>query len=630
MNHRCTESRDVLFHLLPKVVLTLYLINVTIEDSGFPRRYQCRPPLSFTNISFLITLMTESSAQLDEAASTNKLSLHGRWLGPLFSVLLGCGLMTQTEMPGPAIATACIVVLMAGWWITEAIPLAATAMLPLALFPLTGVGEKVATAPVLNQQVTWDLDHPRFGAPLVLDIKSNGQRQGSGMMIEIHNQHGVVRSETSQTSVPLAYIRAAKPASLFEVTSQSYASKFVFLMMGGFLLGLAIERWNLHKRIALMTILTLGTQPRRLIGGFMATTAVLSMWISNTATTVVMLPIALSLIVLMREKNPQVDRIRLNNFAACLLLCIAYSASVGGLGTFLGTPTNLLFRDILDQNGIEISFGQWMAFGLPSAFIFLIIIWYLMTHVIFRISLPEFEGGRELIQSELRKLGPMSKPELTIAALFTITALLWITRSFFTKWAWLQEIYPNVIYIDDTIIAMTASLLLFVIPALGHPGKTLMDWKTANKLPWGVLLLFGGGLALASAVKTTGLGAIVCEAVTPSGATAILIIMFVVTTAMIFMTEVTSNTATAALILPLLVTLAGNLDVDPKLLLIPATLAASCAFMLPVATPPNAIVFAAGQTTIRQMVRAGFVLNLVSIVLLPLLTYIIGQLVFGF
>ena len=571
--------------------------------------------------------MTDKSTKQD---NNSRLSLHGRWAGPMLACLLAILLSTQTEMPAPATATACIVVLMAVWWITEAIPLAATAMLPLALFPLTGVGEKVATSPAINEKVTWDLDNPRFGLPYDIALKSDNQRQGAGVLTEIHNNHGVVKSDVGQVPVPLPYIRAAKAASLFEVTSKGYASKFVFLMMGGFLLGLAIERWNLHKRIALMTILALGTQPTRLIAGFMATTAILSMWISNTATTVVMLPIALSLTALMREKNPQVDDSQLNNFAACLLLCIAYSASVGGLGTFLGTPTNLLLRDILDQNGIEISFGQWMAFGLPSAFIFLIIIWFLMTKFIFRVNLPEFAGGKELIQSELKKLGPMSKPELTIASLFGITALLWITRSFFTKWEWLQELYPNVVYIDDTIIAMTASLLLFVIPALGHPGKTLMDWKTANKLPWGVLLLFGGGLALASAVKSTGLGAIICDAVTPSGATAILLIMFVVTTAMIFMTEVTSNTATAALILPLLVTLSANLNVDPKLLLIPTTLAASCAFMLPVATPPNAIVFAAGQTTIRQMVRAGFVLNLVSIVLLPLLTYIIGQIVFDF
>ena len=203
-------------------------------------------------------------------------------------------------------------------------------------------------------------------------------------------------------------------------------------MMGGFLLGMAIERWNLHKRIALMTILALGTEPARLIAGFMATTAILSMWISNTATTVVMLPIALSLITLLREKNPQIDNSRLNNFSACLLLCIAYSASVGGLGTFLGTPTNLLLRDILEQNGIEISFGQWMAFGLPSALIFLVIIWLLMTKMIFKINLPKLEGGRQLIQNELKKLGPMSKPEKTIAFLFAVTAILWITRSCFT------------------------------------------------------------------------------------------------------------------------------------------------------------------------------------------------------
>ena len=574
--------------------------------------------------------MNELKNSAENSREVSQISLRGRWIGPALACFLAVILKTQSDMPGPALATACTVVLMAVWWITEAIPLAATAMLPLALFPILGVGEKMATAPQIGQAVVWNLDNPRFGERHQAPLESDSPREGSGTFIQISDNLGVIKSENGQLPVPLQYIRAKKPASLFEVTSRSYASKFVFLMMGGFLLGMAIERWNLHKRIALMTILALGTEPTRLIAGFMATTAILSMWISNTATTVVMLPIALSLITLMREKNPQINTSRLNNFSACLLLCIAYSASVGGLGTFLGTPTNLLLRDILEQNGIEISFGQWMAFGLPSALIFLVIIWLLMTKFIFKIGLPKLEGGRQLIQDELKKLGPMSKPEKTIAIVFAITAMLWITRSFFTRWAWLQELYPNVIYLDDTIIAMTASLLLFVIPAWGYPGQALMDWKTANRLPWGVLLLFGGGLALAGAVKSTGLGAIICNAVTPSGATAILIIMFVVTTAMIFMTEVTSNTATAALILPLLVTLAGNLEIDPKILLIPATLAASCAFMLPVATPPNAIVFAAGQTTIRQMARAGLVLNMVSILLLPLLTYIIGQLVFGF
>jgi len=574
--------------------------------------------------------MTDQANSYEDPLKASRISRTGRWLGPVLACLLALLLKTQSDMPATALATACTVVLMAIWWITEAIPLAATAMLPLALFPILGVGAKMAAAPQINQAVIWDLDHPRFGEPSNHALNSHNQRTASGQLIQIANQQGVVKSDTGQITVPLRFIRAQKPASLFEVTSRSYASKFVFLMMGGFLLGMAIERWNLHKRIALITILALGTEPVRLIAGFMATTALLSMWISNTATTVVMLPIALSLITLMHEKNPQLDNSRLNNFAACLLLCIAYSASVGGLGTFLGTPTNLLLRYILEQSGIEISFGQWMAFGLPSAIIFLFIIWLLMTKVIFKISLPKLEGGKQLIQDELKKLGAMSKPEKTIATLFSVTAILWITRSFFTKWIWLQQLYPNIVYIDDTVIAITASLLLFVIPAFGHPGEALMDWKTANRLPWGVLLLFGGGLALAGAVKSTGLGAIICDAVTPSGTTAILVIMFVVTAAMIFMTEVTSNTATAALILPLLVTLAGNLQIDPKLLLIPATLAASCAFMLPVATPPNAIVFAAGQTTIAQMARAGLILNLVSIVLLPLLTYIIGQLVFGF
>ena len=566
----------------------------------------------------------------------NQRSAANRWglrLGLLGSAGLALLLNSQTELSGPAIATAAIVLLMAIWWITEAIPLAATAMLPLAMFPLFGIGLNEAIQPKLNQSVTWnipgDLYHPQvFSHP----------QSGRGILTRRDQQSGSVAVETAtptHTEIEVfhignQYLTASRPANLFEVTARNYASRYVFLLMGGFLLGLAIEKWNLHKRIALYTILMLGTQPTRLIAGFMITTAMLSMWISNTATTVVMLPIALSLVTLVKAKTSPEHHAQLGPFAACMMLSIAYAASVGGLATFMGTPTNLLLRNELEDHGIFISFGEWMVFGLPLTMLFLFLIWLLMTKLIFRISLPAVEGGRQLIRSELTRLGPMSKPEISVAVIFGCTALLWISRQFITESAFLQSWLPNIIYLDDTVIAMTGALLLFVFPALGHRDRALLDWKTAAKLPWGVLLLFGGGLALAAAMKSSGLGEIICNAITPTGATATILILLIVTSTIVLLTEVTSNTATAALIFPLLIQLSDSLGADARLLLIPAGLAASCAFMLPVATPPNAIVFASGQVTIRQMARAGIVLNAVSIILIPLVTYTLGKLVFGF
>ena len=584
-----------------------------------------------------------SSTQLDTTGSAGSFGVepHGsgkvarwsRYIGPLLAILTATLLTLFSDLETPGIATAAIVVLMAIWWMTEAIPLAATAMLPLALFPLFGIGLSEAQAPKLDQRVQWSIP--------AVDYQQYDQQTpqaGTGVLSEINKSYTSITVETQFPTrvevdvfhIEKQYVTAARSANLFEVTARNYASRYVFLLMGGFLLGLAIQKWDLHKRIALYTILALGTQPSRLIGGFMITTAMLSMWISNTATTVVMLPIALSLVALVRTKIPADDESKMGPFAACMMLCIAYAASVGGLATFMGTPTNLLLRSELEDHGIFIGFGEWMAFGLPLTIVFLFIIWVLMTKVIFRISLPHITGGRQMIRDEIDRLGPMSKPEISVAAIFGCTALLWITRQFITESEWVQSWFPNVVYVDDTIIAMGAALLLFVFPAWGHPGRTLLDWATARKLPWGILLLFGGGLALAAAMKSSGLGADICQAITPSAATAIILIILVVTSSMVFLTEVTSNTATAALIFPLLIQLSDNLGADARLLLFPAALAASCAFMLPVATPPNAIVFASGQVTIRQMARAGIILNIVSIVLIPLITYTLGKLVFGF
>jgi sodium-dependent dicarboxylate transporter 2/3/5 len=580
------------------------------------------------------TSSAASAGSLPVAANgTGKVGRWGRFLGPVFAIVTASLLSSYSDLASPSIATAAIVMLMAIWWMTEAIPLAATAMLPLALFPLFGIGLSEAQAPKMNQRVLWNIPQVVYQ-----DYHQQTPQTGTGILTEINQSYASVTVETKYATrvevdvyrIEKQHVKAARSANLFEVTARNYASRYVFLLMGGFLLGLAIEKWNLHKRIALYTILALGTQPPRLIGGFMITTAMLSMWISNTATTVVMLPIALSLVALVRTKIPAEDESKIGPFAACMMLCIAYAASVGGLATFMGTPTNLLLRSELEDHGIFIGFGQWMAFGLPVTIVFLLIIWLLMTKVIFRISLPQIKGGRQMIRDEISRLGPMSKPEISVAAIFACTALLWISRRFITESEWVQGWLPNIVYVDDTVIAMSAALLLFIFPAWGHPGRALLDWTTARKLPWGILLLFGGGLALAAAMKSSGLGADICQAITPSAATAILLIILVVTSSMVFLTEVTSNTATAALIFPLLIQLSDNLGADARLLLFPAALAASCAFMLPVATPPNAIVFASGHVTIRQMARAGIILNIVSIVLIPLITYTLGKLVFGF
>ena len=397
---------------------------------------------------------------------SGKVARWSRYLGPIFAIFTAGLLTLYSNLASPAIATAAIVVLMAIWWMSEAIPLAATAMLPLALFPLFGIGLSEAQAPKINQRVRWTIPE--------VDYQNYAQQtpqMGTGLLTEIDKSYASItverkyptRVEVDVLHIEKQHVTAARSANLFEVTARNYASRYVFLLMGGFLLGLAIEKWNLHKRIALYTILALGTQPARLIGGFMITTAMLSMWISNTATTVVMLPIALSLVALVRTKIPAEDKSKIGPFAACMMLCIAYAASVGGLATFMGTPTNLLLRSELEDHGIFIGFGEWMAFGLPLTIIFLLVIWGLMTKLIFPISLPQISGGRQMIRSEISRLGPMSKPEISVAVIFGCTALLWITRQFITESEWVQSWFPNVVYVDDTIIAMSAALLLFCL-----------------------------------------------------------------------------------------------------------------------------------------------------------------------
>jgi solute carrier family 13 (sodium-dependent dicarboxylate transporter), member 2/3/5 len=386
-----------------------------------------------------------------------------------------------------------------------------------------------------------------------------------------------------------------------------YANPTIFLFLGGFLLGLAMQRWNLHKRIALATLLAVGNQPSRQIAGFMIATAFISMWVSNTATSIMMLPIGLSVIGLLIAGSEEKEGAR---FAVALLLGIAYAASVGGIATLIGTPPNALLAAFMRENyDVQIGFGQWMLLGLPLSIGMLLFIWWSLTRGGFRLA-----GGdsRGLLEKEMAALGPMSRAEKMVAVVFVLAAAAWIFQPLLAD------------YIDgvnDTSIAMAAAIALFLIPVDLHNRVFLMDWEQANKAPWGVLLLFGGGLSLAGVIGASGLAEWIASSLGAFDALPLLAMIALVVMVIIFLTEITSNTATAAAFLPLLGALAVAQGLSPEMLAIPAAVAASCAFMMPVATPPNAIVFGTGQLPIQAMIKAGFVLNLFGVLLVSLLCY---------
>ena len=466
--------------------------------------------------------------------------------------------------------------LMATWWMTEALPLAATALLPIALLPaLTdGVAVPDATAP--------------------------------------------------------------------------YADPIVFLFLGGFLIAIAMQKWDLHRRIALLTLRRVGTHPRRIILGMMIATAFLSMWVSNTATTLMMLPIALSVLALVVENSvgsgqstdeaelaerlggreslhEVIDDPDVRLFGVALLLSVAWAASIGGLGTLLGSPPNAIVAGYLaTELDRDIGFAEWMMLGLPLVVVFLTLAWLLVTRVIFRFRLDSIPGGRELIDSQIDDLGPASQGEKVVLAVFATAAFFWVVPGVLASIGDLGERAPWLDGFDDTAIAITAGLVMFLIPG-DDRGRMTLEWHDAERgLPWGVLLLFGGGLSLAGAVAATGLDAWFGEQVGALGALPIVLLLAAVVTLVLLLTEVTSNTATAATFIPVLGGVAAGLGVDPVTLLIPAALAATCAFMLPVGTPPNAIVFGTGAVRIADMARGGAVLNVLGVVLITIFTVAIG------
>ena len=425
------------------------------------------------------------------------------------------------------------------WWITEAVPIAITALLPLVLFPLSGG----------------------------LDLPS---------------------------------------------TSASFGHKYIFLYMGGFIIAIAIEKWNLHKRIALNIINIIGSDVRMIILGFMVATAFLSMWISNTATSVMMLPIGVAIIKQLQD-NPNTVEDENRLFGKALMLAIAYSASIGGMATLIGTPPNLVLAGvILDTYGYEITFVQWLMFGLPVSLLLLAICWLYLTKYAFTFKQKEFPGGKVEIKRLLDQLGKISYEEKMVALVFGLTAFCWITRSFI-----LQRFLPG---LDDTIIAIFFSIILFLLPTKNKKRKIII-WEEAVKMPWGIILLFGGGMALAKGFETSGLAIWIGDQMGSLSNLHILLLLLILIASVNFLTEITSNLATTAMLLPVLAPLALNIDVHPFVLMVGAATAASCAFMLPVATPPNAVVFGSGYLRIPDMVSKGFLMNIISIVLLTLLVY---------
>ncbi|MDZ7687532.1 MAG: DASS family sodium-coupled anion symporter [Halobacteriales archaeon] len=401
-----------------------------------------------------------------------------------------------------------------------------------------------------------------------------------------------------------------------EETAEPYASPIVFLFMGGFFIAVSIQRWGLHRRIALRTVSAIGTDPRFIILGFMTATAFLSMWVSNTATAVMMTPIGLAVVAqvgsMVEERGDDIPVGKGEfNFGTALMLCLAYSASVGGVGTLIGSPPNIVFAGaVREVFGQEISFLDWMLYGVPIAVLGVVGVWLYIANFLLKPRIETVPGGLDVIDDELEELGRMSREEKLVLGVFVATAVAWISREFVVN-----RFLPGV---GDSTIAVAGALLLFLIPARDEEGEFtfLLDWTTALKIPWGIILLFGGGLSIASGFNTTGLAEWIGGLLIGLEGVPFVAVIAAVVILTIFMSEITSNTATTAMLMPVLASLAVGIAVHPYGLMIAGATAASFAFMLPVATPPNAVVFGSGYIKISQMVRVGFVLNILGIILI--------------
>jgi solute carrier family 13 (sodium-dependent dicarboxylate transporter), member 2/3/5 len=455
------------------------------------------------------------------------------------------------------------------WWLTEAVEISVTALLPIVLFPLCGIASITATC------------YP-------------------------------------------------------------YADPLVFLYLAGFVLAMAMERWGLGRRLALWTLSRVGMSTTGMIGGVMLVTAILSAFVSNTATTAMMLPIGLSIIQLLRQQAGETDRegseagassssSAISSFGVCLLLSIAYSASIGGMMTIIGTPTNaflvgFLKDKIASDYRLELTFVSWLPLGVPLVILLLPLVFLILTRLLFPIRSLKLAGGTELILKELKSLGSIRQGEWNVAGVFALVVFFWLTRPLWNalEMEWEGQWVRPLGELSDTGIAMAGAFTLFLIPVNARRREFTMNWSAVESLPWGILLLFGGGLSLAAAVANNGVAEFIGSRVESLGGIPPWLMVLAVTLAIIFLTELTSNAATTASLVPVLAAISPGLGIHPYLLIFPATLAASCAFMLPVATPPNAIVFGSGAISTAQMARAGFVLNLVgSLVIVSLALWLV-------
>jgi sodium-dependent dicarboxylate transporter 2/3/5 len=427
---------------------------------------------------------------------------------------------------------------------------------------------------------------------------------------------------------PLLGIQQAQP------TAQAYADQNIFLFMGGLLLATAMQRWGLHRRMAVHVLALLGTRPKGLVLGFMVATGFLSMWISNTATAVMMLPIAISVVVYVTGGKPEEIRGQKGeerNFSVALMLGIAYGASIGGMATLVGTPPNIVLVGQLDQlfpGAPGISFARWMALGLPLVAVFLPAVWVYLCWIAFPVRTLHVGKGREFLQRERDALGRMGGGERVTLIAFVAAALLWMTRQpldlgAFRVPGW-SAVLPWAGFIKDSTVAMAVALSLFFIPADRKEGTRVLNWEWASRIPWDVLLLLGGGFALAGAFRTTELSAWFAQSLSGLEGLSPVAMVVVVCAMMTLLTELTSNTATAAVMLPILAATAVKIGVHPFVLMVPATLSASCAFMLPVATPPNAIMFGSGCLDIPTMAKTGIAVNLLGLILITLFMFTVG------
>lgn len=416
--------------------------------------------------------------------------------------------------------------------------------------------------------------------------------------------------------------------------SQEYANYVIFLFLGGFLMAIAMERWNLHRRIALNILLLTGSGPSRILFGFMSATAFLSMWMSNTATTMMLLPIIMSVIVGMEKESSEENLPKIKRYAVGLLIGTAYSASIGGISTLVGTPPNLAFAQILKvifPTAPDITFVNWMIFALPLSILMFIFVFFYLSSLYCRCG--NITADRNVFRDHLKKMGPITGEERIVFVVFLSLAFLWIFRKnielgFMSIPGW-SSLFPYGNFINDGTVAIAVSALLFVLPAPSRRNQRILNWKDAKAIPWGIVLLFGGGFALAAGFGESGLSLWIGDRLAFASGVHPLLLILIISLTLSFLTEFTSNTATTQMLLPVLAGMAVEIRMDPLLIMIPATLSASLAFMFPVATPPNAIVFGSGRLQIKQMVKTGFLLNMLGVTLVSLYTYFLGGSLMG-